>query len=193
MKGAQKGNNDIIGIIGDVVKRTASECTLTITAPDGSEEKVECPEINYVFGNNRYVKDNLDALSRSVAGTERKFPLIALFCPFSEKRGSADFQSKAKIQLLIACSSCREWSNEQRRLTSFVNILRPIYDSFMKELGEDHRLRFSYRKAIPHEYSENYSYGRYGAYTSTGEEVSEVIDAINIFNLEIEVKTPKCR
>ena len=35
-------------------------------------------------------------------------------------------------------------------------------------------------KKVKHSYSENYSYGRYGAYTDSGEAVSEPIDAINI-------------
>ena len=59
------------------------------------------------------------------------FPLVALFTPISEDRGDADYFSKAKVSLIIACSSCKEWSNEMRRTTSFKNILRPIYKRFI--------------------------------------------------------------
>ena len=46
-----------------------------------------------------------------------------------------------------------------------------------------------YNAIIPHDYSENYSYGRYGAFTESGEELSEPIDAINIRFLDIKVKS----
>lgn len=97
------------------------------------------------------------------------------------------------MRVLIAHSSRRKWSNEERLVSSFQNVLRPIYDSFLKALMADGRFDFGYEEQIPHEYSENYSYGRYGAYTGTGEEVGEPIDAINISNLELKVKLPNCR
>ncbi len=76
---------------------------------------------------------------------------------------------------------------------SFENILRPIYGSFIDALKKDGRFDFGYKDVVAHEYSENYSYGRYGAHTGTGEAVSEPIDAINITNLELTVRKPNCR
>lgn len=37
------------------------------------------------------------------------------------------------------------------------------------------------------------SYGRYGAYTESGEAVSEPIDAINIRSMELIIKNQTCR
>ena len=37
------------------------------------------------------------------------------------------------------------------------------------------------------------SYGRYGAYTDSGEAVSEPIDAINIRSMEIKINNLNCR
>ena len=63
----------------------------------------------------------------------------------------------------------------------------------MEELERDRRLDWGYGGKIPHEYSENYSYGRYGAYTdASGNAVSEPIDAINIVNLQVKVKINNC-
>lgn len=126
------------------------------------------------------------------ADRKPKFPLVALFTPVLEKRDSEDYQMKAKVNILIACSSRQEWSNEQRLTTSFVNILRPVYERLMSALKSDGRFIIAYNGVIPHTYSENYSYGRYGAYTQSGEPVSEPIDAINIGNLEIKIKNVKC-
>lgn len=186
-------SREIIEILADVVKKTAVGCTLMVPDLKGDMREIDCPEINYTFGNAQYVKDRLDELSQTPHGNEIKFPLIALFCPFNEQRNSPDYHSKAKVRILIACSSRQQWSNEERLELSFKNILRPIYNRFIEELKTDSRLDFGYEDLARHEYSENYSYGRYGAHTGTGDAVSEPIDAINITNLELTVKNFNCR
>lgn len=188
-----KKSREIIEIIGDVVKATSIGCNIMVTHRDGTSEAIECPEINYIFGNAQYVKDRLDAMSKAVTTNDVKFPLIALFCPFKEQRNIPEYFSKATVQVLIACSSSKEWSNEERLVLSFQNILRPIYERLKAELLADGRIDFGYKDLIPHEYSENYSYGRYGAHTGTGDALSEPIDAINISNLELKIKNPSCR
>lgn len=193
MSTANHRSHEIIEILADVVKQTSAGCTITVMDGKGGFRAIQCPEINYTFGNAQYVKDRLDELSKTAKGNELKFPLIALFCPFNEQRNSPDYYTRAKVRILIAHSSLQQWSNEQRLETSFRNVLRPIYSSFLEALKEDGRLDFGYDEQIAHEYSENYSYGRYGAYTGTGEQVSEPIDAINISNLELKVKLPNCR
>lgn len=76
---------------------------------------------------------------------------------------------------------------------SFQNILRPIYNRLLDVLLDDMRFDWDFDDKIKHSYSENYSYGRYGAYTESGEAVSEPIDAINIRSMEITIKNPNCR
>lgn len=185
-------SREIIEILADVVSRV-SGCPIRVPDGRGGFRTTGCPEINYTFGNARYVKDRLDELSRTPRGNEMKFPLIALFCPFNEQRGLPDCHSRAKVRVLIAHSSMQQWSNEERRVISFENVLRPIYSRFIEELKCDGRFDFGYDGLVAHEYSENYSYGRYGAHTGTGELVSEPIDAINISNLELKVKLANCR
>lgn len=187
-------SREIIDIISDVVKATAEDCSIIITHyRSGESEEKRCPDIHYVFGNARYVKDNLDEMSKSGVGAERKLPLIALFCPFQEKRDSPDYFSKATVNILIACSTSQGWSNEQRMEYSFKRILRPIYRRLIEALKDDGRIDFGYDDVVRHRYSENYSYGRYGAHTDTGDVVSEPIDAINITNLELTIKKQTCR
>lgn len=193
MRTVEQSSREIIEIMGEIVSRVSAGCKIRMVDYRGKERELDCPPINYVFGSSTYVKDVLDELSHTPKGNEIKFPLIALFCPLTERRYSGDYYSKAKARILIACSSIQQWSNEQRLQTSFVNILRPIYRRFLEELKEDPRLDFGYDDHISHEYSENYSYGRYGAIAGTGEAVSEPIDAINITNLEITVKNPNCK
>lgn len=187
-------SREIIEIFRDVVIATAKDCKIITTHyRSGESEEISCPEINYTFGSSRYVKDKLDELSKTPAGDEKKFPLIALFCPFQEKRDSSGYFCKATVNVLIACSTSREWSNEVRLVLSFQNILRPIYKRLLEALKEDGRLDFGYHEVVKHSYSENYSYGRYGAHDGTGDAVSEPIDAINITNLELTITNKTCR
>lgn len=186
-------SRDIIEILRDVVKVTAEQCTIVVSSYNGAAREIQCPEINYTFGNARYVKDRLDELSKTPSGNDRKFPLIALFCPFEERRDSTEYSGKATVSLLIATSTSQKWSNEQRLEYSFKNILRPIYASLIEALKADGRMDFGYDEVVRHRYSENYSYGRYGARTGTGESVSEPIDAINISNLELTITNKSCR
>lgn len=193
MTTANQRSREIIEILADVVRQTSVGCEIVVMGGKSGSRTIPCPDINYTFGNAQYVKERLDELSKTAKGNEMKFPLIALFCPFNEQRNSPGYYTKAKVRILIAHSSKQQWSNEQRLETSFKNVLRPIYRRFLEALKEDGRFDFSYDEQIRHEYSENYSYGRYGAHTGTGESVSEPIDAINISNLELKVKLPNCR
>ncbi|MCM1337708.1 MAG: hypothetical protein NC187_08250 [Candidatus Amulumruptor caecigallinarius] len=186
-------SREIIEILSDVVAATSAGCSLMFPDGIGGLKRYDCPTINYIFGNAQYVKDRLDELSKTASGNSVKFPLIALMCPFNEQRNTPEYYSKAKVRILIAFATKQQYSNEQRLALSFQNILRPIYNRFMQALREDGRFDFGYNDTIAHEYSENYSYGRYGAHTGTGEEVSEPIDAINISNLELTVKKTNCR
>nr|DAJ13103.1 MAG TPA: hypothetical protein [Siphoviridae sp. ctYIp7] len=185
----------IVEIIGDVVKQAEKELSIVVPA-DMENDKfytVNNPHLNYIFGSARYIKDKLDEFSKTPSMSERKFPLIALFCPVTEKRDSPDYHSKVSLNIIIACSSTKMWSNERRLYASFVNILRPIYNRLITVLLDDDRFDIRYNDVIPHDYSENYSYGRYGAFTESGEEVSEPIDAINIRSMELIVKNKSCR
>lgn len=184
---------EIIDIMESVVKATSAGCKIKRMGFDGNMEEIECPELSYVFGNSLYVKERLDELSKTVDGSSAKLPMIALFCPIIESREDPDCQASAKVRVLIAASSLQQWSNEERREYSFENVLRPIYNSFIEALIADDRLDFGYRDFVKHKYSENYSYGRYGALDSSGEAVSEPIDAINITDLELKINKKTCR
>lgn len=184
-------SREIIDIFADIA-RGMDGVDIIVTGYDSQSAESKVKDVNYIFGSAQYFKDRLDELSRT--GTAFKFPALVLFCPVQETRNDPDYYSKAKVNLLIACGSQQQWSNEQRKSFSFENVLRPLYRRMLALLAADSRLDFGYASAIKHEYSENYSYGRYGAYVDrSGEAVSEPIDAIDIRNLELKIKPLNCR
>lgn len=186
-------SRDITEILEEVVGRVPNGLSVSYTDYAGNPVEEESPHVNYVFGNTRYVKAALDEMSRGSFLLGAKLPMIALFTPVYEDRGNPEYHSVASVNVLIACKTNRDWNNEQRREFSFVNVLRPIYDRFIEELRADGRIDVGYKGTVRHRYSENYSYGRYGAYTDNGEEVTEPIDAIDIRNLELKIKLQNCR
>ena len=151
---------DITELFEEVVKKLPERLEILYPNGKGGTKVVKSPKLNYIFGNSQYIKDILDEYSQSTTQSEKKFPLVALFTPINEDRGDPDYFSKTKVSLIIACSSCQEWSNEERRTTSFKNILRPIYKRLLEVLYEDSRFDCDCDEKVKHSYSENYSYGR---------------------------------
>ena len=188
------GRPDVIELIRGIVASIPDG--LELQFPDGDEAyvSVACPQLNYVFGSAQYIKDTLDTLGRTVPTTEMKFPLVGLFTPFREVHDSPDYYARVNLRMVIACQSRKEWDNEKRKVSSFGNILRPICERLIGGILAD-TLHFDtgYESFVGYELSENYDYGRYGAYTDTGEEVSEPIDAINIRSLQLIIKNQNCR
>lgn len=179
-----------------VVESVAQSVTITKTKADGTTEQQTGVAINYIFGSSQYVKDMLDVRSKGHGGNmPLKFPLIALQTPSIATVDSGDYQYKTRVNLIIACSSQKEWSNEKRMETSFKNVLLPIYERMIEVLLADPRFDWGYGKVeyVPHTMSKNFDYGRYGAATANGDEVSEPIDAIDVRSLEITVNNPNCR
>jgi len=187
--------DQIEDILASVVQAVSDAVTIIKTRKDGSTEAVVGVHISYIFGSAQYIKDMLDVRSKGVGSNmPLKFPLIALQTPNVQTVDSADYQYRTKINLIIACSSKKEWSNEKRMETSFKRVLLPIYEKLIEVLQHDRRFDWNYGglEYVPHTMSKNFDYGRYGAVTPSGQEVSEPIDAIDVRSLEIKVNNQNC-
>ena len=186
--------DQIEDIFKSVVEEVGKSVIITKTSPGGSTDEAKGVDINYIFGSAQYVKDVLDVRSKGANAMPVKFPLIALQTPNVVTVDSADYQYKTKINLIIACSSKKDWSNEKRMETSFKRILLPIYEKLIDVLLTDPRFDWGYGEIeyVPHTMSKNFDYGRYGAMTPSGQEVSEPIDAIDVRSLEIKVNNQNC-
>ena len=187
--------DQIEDIFKSIVEAVGQSVTITKTKTDGTTEELTPVDVNYIFGSAQYVKDMLDVRSKGANAMPVKFPLIALQTPNVVTVDSADYQYKTKINLIIACSSKKDGSNEKRMETSFKRILLPIYEKLIEVLLTDPRFDWGYGEVeyVPHTMSKNFDYGRYGAVTPSGQEVSEPIDAIDMRSLEIKVNNQSCR
>jgi len=148
--------------------------------------------ISYIFGDTEYIRNTLAMYSKSREINDLKFPLIALFTPFNEDRTNRGYFTSAGVSLMIATSTLSKYTNEERMCNSFIPVLRPIYECFLDRLRNNRDIVVQYNGVIPHTYQENYSFGSRGAMDSKNKPLDDLIDAINISNLKINVKNKQC-
>lgn len=147
--------------------------------------------ISFIFGDWPYIADTLTQWGKNLATAPLKFPCIALYSPFTERRGGnmPHGQTDAEISLLILTNTRPEYENETREKVSFDGVLRPIYRIFMRELERSRAVVKPYRGTIEHEYRENYRYGRSGVKGSDGKTFFDYIDAIEINRMRITFRS----
>lgn len=148
--------------------------------------------INYIWGESSYIRETLLILSKSGSTASNKFPLIGLYSPFTEAKDNASYHCRTNVNLIIAVNTLEKYTNEQRLEISFNGLLRPLYDDFIKEVHDYKKFDFGYKAHVNHDYIENYTFGRRGAFDSQGNELNDKIDAIEIKNLELTVKKENC-
>lgn len=167
----------IIEVVGDICKRVGVSIG---------------EEVNYQFADTTYVNTILSAMSRSDKTVRLKFPLIVLLTPFMETRDDPNVSTSARISLTIAVRTMSGYDNETRLQKSFIEQLRPIYDSFIREFRNHESIDVQYNGVIPHNYRERFDLGSRGAMDSSGKKLTDLIDAIEIENLEIKLKNKQC-
>lgn len=146
--------------------------------------------VSYLFGDWNYISNQLTVWGKSPKTSPLKFPIICLYSPFTEERDAEDV--RVSLEFIIMVNTEKDYTNEDRELISFDKVLRPIYRLFMDEIRGDRRFVSDYRGVVPHQYTENYRYGRVGVLGPDGKPFRDFIDAIEIKNLELTVKNVKC-
>lgn len=145
--------------------------------------------VSYMFGDWEYIAGELTKWSESQKTSKLKFPIICLYSPYMEDRTKNN--PAASLDFLILVNTSKEYINEDREKISFEKVLRPIYNIFIKKIGTCPFLEKNYNNIVPHQYTENYRYGRKGVETKDVP-FKDFIDAIEIKNLSITIKNIKC-
>lgn len=146
--------------------------------------------VSYLFGDWNYISNQLTVWGKSPKTSPLKFPIICLYSPFTEERDAEE--ARVSLEFIIMVNTEKNYSNEDRESISFDKVLRPIYRLFMDEIRGDRRFASDYRGVVPHQYTENYRYGRVGVLGPDGKPFRDFIDAIEIKNLDLTIKNVKC-
>lgn len=89
-------------------------------------------DIHFDYGHYPDVQENLVQLAK--AKPDGRFPLIVVFEDFKISHNRAGMTGLARFTMIILTLSKPEYKREQRKEKTFDTILRPIYDSFLKQL-----------------------------------------------------------
>lgn len=146
--------------------------------------------VAFQFGDWDYIANKLLEMGASSATAGKKYPIVCLRSPYTEHRSGKE--RSVNLEFLIAVNTLQEYTNEQREQTSFEEVLRPLYSYFMKEISRSPYIKSSYVGSLPHDYLENYRYGRLGVKGGDGNRFRDFIDAIELKNLSITIKEKEC-
>ena len=150
--------------------------------------------LNFLFGEWAQIAREMEILSKSPITEAGKWPLLALFTPFEEDKSDPYLYCTASLDLMIATRTLSDYTNDQRLSISYKEVLHPVYEHLIAEIGRDNRLDFGPKNIVPHRYVDNMRYGSRGVYGSDGKKpFADLFDGIDILNLEIKVKKPNCR
>jgi hypothetical protein len=115
-----------------------------------------------------------------------------LHTDYSESIGNDKrYETQAEIALTMAVNTLSRFTNEERLENSFKRILIPIYESFLKHLKGNSLVEVQYNGNIPHNMRRIYDLGAAGSMDSKGKQLTELIDAIEIENLQLNVLKQK--
>ena len=145
--------------------------------------------VSFLFGDWDYIANQL-VLWGTSSHAWKKYPIICMRSPVNETRKGTEREMTLDIAILV--NTLKDYTNEQREAESFVKILRPIYDKFMKALNNHKMVKSAYNGMLSHTYTENYRYGRLGLNGGDDKKFKDYVDAIEINNLSVTIKKFKC-
>jgi hypothetical protein len=117
----------------------------------------------------------------------KQYPMVMLIEDIQQDVTDMGFDGvKAKLDLLIVCPSKAAYYGEQRRLNSFVPVLRPIYAEFMTVLAKNMNIKGYLGKNgyYPHQYREMYNMGTDAG--KTAYKLPDYLDGIEIRDLALQ-------
>ncbi len=105
--------------------------------------------INFQYGSSSQILQQLVNVNSSTLGS-LKYPLIGLFQPFKEVRGSVFYCQIKFPKIIIAVGSNANDSVAQRYTKSFTPLLYPIYAEFLKQISRWPTVVLENPDYIPH-------------------------------------------
>lgn len=139
------------------------------------------------FGTLREVVDTLNSLPQEDGG---KCPLIALIEPYQQQRGIPHIHSRLKLRFLIATCAQQGQTAEDRLEVNFKPVLFPVYDAFLNSVKHSEYFRTD---EVKHTVSHHFEIGREVLSGYEGSVYNDHIDAIEIQEMELDVKNKQCK
>lgn len=150
--------------------------------------------ISYMYGHPIEIIENLRQMSKREeypiedigVVLAPKYPLIALFTDYEEKKGE-DWQIESEVDLhfIIANITEKGYTAEERATVNFKAKLYPIYDQFLKSIASSGYFRESVWQDIKHTKTDRFFWGKTGLYANAGNVFEDYLDCIELTNLKL--------
>lgn len=151
--------------------------------------------LNFLHGHPLEIVQVLQERLNSPDHKDSRFPLIALFRDFKITKGKkteADIVGDASLNMIIAMQTDPLYRADQREALVFKPILYPIYNELLRQIKLSAHYSVNYA-GIDHDQTDRYYWGRTGLYGNTGNTFNDYLDAIEIENMKLKVKSIHCK
>lgn len=146
--------------------------------------------VHYMYGHPLEVVNTLQRKTKHPTGKHQKFPLIVLFQDFEERKGeNQSTASEVRLNLVIATNTKADYVSSQRYEVTFKPILIPIYDLLMDEIVKSLYFNDISFGLVPHTKTDRVYWGKQGLYGNEGNIFQDRIDAIEITELNLKIKS----
>ena len=163
----------VVDIIKEVVDKTAADLGIGI---------------NYAYGDAVDILRNLKDKDNSVSQKDTKYVLIALYMPFTERRGNigntALYADVVVRRITIAALTNADYEPAEKYANVFKPILYPVYERFLINFARSKYISCKDPNTVLHTKVDMIGYMRI-------EGVNDFVDCINLDNFQFSVNQQK--
>lgn len=179
----------IVDSIGDVV-----EATRALILPYLQSVQPRIETVQYLYGHYVEITNRLQTMSKTEEKDKLRYPLIALMQDIPETVGNLTGNyGTASLALLIVYKTNENDYVPDRYQKVFKPILLPIYHAFLQCLAMSSDFQVQAVKDLRHTKFDRPRWGTSGTNGNTANVFNDILDAVEIRNLVVTVKTTKCR
>ena len=143
----------------------------------------------YMHGHPLEIINTLSMKDKNDVHKFNKFPLITLFQDFTEVIGENQaIRSSAELNIVIAMNTSQDYLAEERYDNTLRTVLYPLYDLLIKHIEQSGWFKDVGPGLVPHDKIDRLYWGRSGLYGNEGNIFNDYIDAIEIRNLQLELR-----
>ena len=143
----------------------------------------------YMFGHPKEIINTLSLKDKNDVQKFNKYPLIALFQDFTETVGEDQtIRSSAELNLVIVMNTSQDYTAENRYDNTFRTVLYPLYDLLIKHIEQSGWFKDVDPGLVSHDKIDRLYWGRSGLYGNEGNIFNDFIDAIEIQNLQLDMR-----
>ena len=145
-------------------------------------------QLHYEHGHPKEIDNVLQAWGKTPDNSREKYPLLALFQDFDEKKGTDNWvESEVSLELIIATWTDPNYTASKRMAASFAPTLYPLYLAFLESVAKSGYFMEVSKHKIEHTKTDRMFWGR-----SNNAVFGDYVDAIHIQNLQLRVKKINC-